>query len=140
MYIIWLCQVFVAARAALSLWCSGTSLYWFLLLRSTGSRAQELQQLQFLGSTVVVPRLSFSAACGICPDQGSNLGLLHWQADSLPLSHQGSPCFPFIFCRMIGLGEFLNVAHFEDWPTCQAVWLWTDMSADSSVKDQALIN
>ena len=25
------------------------------------------------------------------PDQGSNLCLLHWQADSLPLSHQGSP-------------------------------------------------
>ena len=22
--------------------------------------------------------------------QGSNMGLLHWQADSLPLSHQGS--------------------------------------------------
>ena len=31
---------------------------------------------------------------GIFPTQGSNLGLLHllhWQADSLPLSHQGSP-------------------------------------------------
>ena len=25
------------------------------------------------------------------PDQGSNLCLLHWQVDSLPLSHQGSP-------------------------------------------------
>ena len=24
-------------------------------------------------------------------DQGSNLSLLHWQADSLPLRHQGSP-------------------------------------------------
>ena len=29
---------------------------------------------------------------GIFPTQGSNLQLLHWQADSLPLSHQGSPC------------------------------------------------
>ena len=28
---------------------------------------------------------------GIFPTQGSNLCLLHWQADSLPLSHQGSP-------------------------------------------------
>ena len=27
---------------------------------------------------------------GIFPDQGSNLCLLHWQVDSLPLSHQGS--------------------------------------------------
>ena len=28
---------------------------------------------------------------GIFLTQGSNLRLLHWQADSLPLSHQGSP-------------------------------------------------
>ena len=35
--------------------------------------------------------LSCSAACGIFPDQGSDLRLLHWQADSLPLSHQGDP-------------------------------------------------
>ena len=35
--------------------------------------------------------LSCSKACGILPDQGSNPCLLHWQADSLPLSHQGSP-------------------------------------------------
>ena len=28
---------------------------------------------------------------GIFPTQGSNLHLLHWQADSLPLNHQGSP-------------------------------------------------
>ena len=27
----------------------------------------------------------------IFPDRGSNPCLLHWQADSLPLSHQGSP-------------------------------------------------
>ena len=34
--------------------------------------------------------LSCSVARGIFLDQGSNLCLLHWQADSLPLSHQGS--------------------------------------------------
>ena len=28
---------------------------------------------------------------GIFPTQGSNSCLLHWQADSLPLNHQGSP-------------------------------------------------
>ena len=28
---------------------------------------------------------------GIILTQGSNPRLLHWQADSLPLSHQGSP-------------------------------------------------
>ena len=38
---------------------------------------------------------SCSVACGIFPDQGSNPCLLHWQADSQPLCHQGSPiaCF-----------------------------------------------
>ena len=43
------------------------------------------------GSVVMARRLSCSASCGIFPDQGSYLCLLHWQADSLPLSHQGSP-------------------------------------------------
>ena len=37
---------------------------------------------------VLAPRLSCSAACGIFLDQGSNP---QFQADSLPLSHQGSP-------------------------------------------------
>ena len=29
---------------------------------------------------------------GIFSTQGSSPCLLHWQVDSLPLSHQGSPC------------------------------------------------
>ena len=32
-----------------------------------------------------------SEASRIFPDEGSNLCLLHWQADSLPLRPQGSP-------------------------------------------------
>ena len=42
-------------------------------------------------------------ACGIFLDQGLNL-LLHWQVDSLPLNHQGSPKLDFISkksCDMI---------------------------------------
>ena len=54
-----------------------------LLLRSAGSRRA--------GSVVVVHGPSCSAACGIFPDQGSNPCPLHWQADSQPLRHQGSP-------------------------------------------------
>ena len=42
-------------------------------------------------SVFVAHRLSSSVACGIFLDQGLNLYLLHWQADSSPLSHQGSP-------------------------------------------------
>ena len=41
------------------------------------------------GSVAVGRGVSCSVLCGIFPDQGSKLCLLHWQADSLPLSHQG---------------------------------------------------
>ena len=63
--------------------CAGLSLSRPLLLRSTGSRRA--------GSVIVAHGPSCSAACGIFPDQGSNLCPLHWQADSQPLCHQGSP-------------------------------------------------
>ena len=63
--------------------CTGLSLSRPLLLRSTGSRCA--------GSVVVAHGPSCSAACGIFPDQGSNPYPLHWQADSQPLRHQGSP-------------------------------------------------
>ena len=58
-----------------------------LLLRSTGSRRA--------GSVVVAYGPSCSAACGILPDQGSNPCPLHWQADSQPLRHPGSPGISF---------------------------------------------
>ena len=63
--------------------CAGLSLSQPLLLRSTGSR--------HAGSVVVAHGPSCSAACGIFPDKGSNPCPLHWQADSQPLRHQGSP-------------------------------------------------
>ena len=89
---LWLCWVFVsvrglspvaASRGHSSSRCTGLSLSQPLSLRSTGSRRA--------GSVVVAHRLSCSAACGIFPDQGSNPCALHWQADSQPLRHQGSP-------------------------------------------------
>ena len=45
---------------------------------------------------VVAHGLSCSVACGIFPDQGWNLWLLHLPANSLPLSHQGSPVNAFL--------------------------------------------
>ena len=54
--------------------------FWFL-----GSRAQT--------GSIVVHGLTCPEACGIFPDLGLNLCLLHWLADSLPWSHQGSPAF-----------------------------------------------
>ena len=71
--------------------CAGLSLSWPLLLRSTGSRRA--------GSVIVAHGPSCSAACGIFSDQGSNPCPPHWQADSQPLRHQGSPyIFGFIAC------------------------------------------
>ena len=88
----WLCWVFVSVRG-LSLVaasgghsssrCTGLSLSRPLLLWSTGSRRA--------GSVVVAHGPSCFAAFGIFPDQGSNPRALHWQADSQPLRHQGSP-------------------------------------------------
>ena len=63
--------------------CAGLSLSQPLLLRSTGSRRA--------GSVIVAHGPICSAACGIFPDQGSNPCPPHWQADSQPLRHQGSP-------------------------------------------------
>ena len=71
-----------------SSWCVGLSLSRPLLLQSTGSRHAD--------SVVVAHGLSCSAACGIFPGQGSNPCSLHWQADSQPLRHQGSPAHLFL--------------------------------------------
>ena len=62
------------------------------LVRSTGSRCA--------GSVVVAHGPSCSAACGILPDQGSNPCPLHWQADSQPLRHQGSPKFYILMLKI----------------------------------------
>ena len=43
------------------------------------------------GSVIVAHGPSCSTACGILPDQGLNPCTLHWQAESQPLRHQGSP-------------------------------------------------
>ena len=91
-YLFWLCWVFVSVRGLplvaasgshSSSRCAGLSQSRPLLLQSTGSR--------HAGSVVVAHGLSCSTACGIFPDQGSNPCPLHWQADSQPLRHQGSP-------------------------------------------------
>ena len=85
-----LCEGFlvVASGGHSSSRCTGLSLSRPLLLRSTSSRRA--------GSVVVAHGLSCSVACGIFPDQGSNPFPLHWQADSQPLCHQGSPIFSFL--------------------------------------------
>ena len=74
--------------------CAGLSLSRPLLLRRTGSR--RAGSVVMARSVVVAHGPSCSAACGIFPDQGSNPCPLHWQADSQPLHHQGSPRAVFL--------------------------------------------
>ena len=74
------------------------------LLQSTGSRRA--------GSAVVAHGPSCSAARGILPDQGSNPCPLHWQADSQPLRHQGSPQLSFVMKTSPGCPQIMGL--FEE--------------------------
>ena len=88
----WPCWVFAVvhglslAVVTLQFRCVGFSLWWLLSLMEQSERA----------SVAVAHGLSCSAACGIFPDQGLNPCSLHWQADSYPLGHQGSPRLGFL--------------------------------------------
>ena len=84
--------------------CAGLSLSRPLLLRSTGSSCA--------GSVVVAHGPSCSAACGIFPDQGSNPCALHWQADSQPLRHQGSPRCIFFLTTLLECNCFTLLCEF----------------------------
>ena len=66
-------------------------------LWSTGSVLEAHALSYSTGSVLEAHALSYPAARGILPDQGSNLCLLHWQADSYPLGHHGSPSSKFFF-------------------------------------------
>ena len=56
---------------------------------------------------------SRSAACGIFPDQGSNPCPLHWQADSQPLRHQGSPRLSVFIPMFSGFYTALGLIRFS---------------------------
>ena len=78
--------------------------------------------LQSAGSAAVAHGLSCSAACGILPDQGSNPCPLHWQADSQPLCHQGSPLYIYlllllgwVFVAARGLSPVAASGLYTDW-------------------------
>ena len=112
----WLCWVFVSVQG-LSLvaasgghsssWCAGLSLSRPLLLRSTSSRRA--------GSVVVAHGPRCSAACGIFPDQGPNTCPLHWQADSQPLRHQGSPEISQLLWELIQIFLEKTWCSLENW-------------------------
>ena len=109
----WLCWDFVAAPAFLSLWpvgdllstcrawaycCGGFSCCGARTLERAGS-VVVFPGLQGTGAVAVAHAFSCSMPCGIFLDQGSHPHLLHWQVDSLPLSHQQSPESPSCICH-----------------------------------------
>ena len=99
-----LCKGFplaVASGGHSSSRCAGPPLSQPLSLPSTGSRRAD--------SVIVAHGPSCSAACGIFLDQGSNPCPLHWQADSQPLRHQGSPLVIFLkYFSVISRVEILS--------------------------------
>ena len=128
-YLFWLCWVFVSVRG-LSLVaasgghsssrCVGLSLSRPLLLRSTSSRCA--------GSVVVAHGPSCSAARGILPDQGSNLHPPHWQVDSQPLCHQGSPLFMLTDLNNVGWDQVHWFALYALAIYCSYSWFYVFLS------------
>ena len=84
-------------------------------------------------------RLSCSVACGIFPDQGSNLCPLHWQADSQPLRHQGSPSDLLLMNTMQWkLTLILNLAHKRQYSSLLALLLRTSTFRALSLQVRSL--
>ena len=88
----WLCWVFTAAHRL-----SPVAVHELLSVEA--SLVAEHMLYAMCASVAVVCRLRCSVASGIFPDQGWNLGLLQWQADSQPLDTREVPCHLLIIYR-----------------------------------------
>ena len=92
---------FVAAWTFSS--CNTQAFHWGGFSRSRG---------QALGHGLGCP-----TACGNFPDQGSNLCPLHWQTDSQPLDHQGSPVIVIGHLGLrIRFGDLLGCTVYRNMP------------------------
>ena len=127
-------QVFLSLRwvgAPLLLQCAGFSLRWLHFsgasVRASGVAAQGLGTW---GPGALEHRLnnglSCSVAWGIFPDQGLNPCLLHWLADSLPLSPREAPFSFFSICLFIFgcTGSSLLRVGTPLWLWCSGFSLW----------------
>ena len=74
--------------------CGGFSCYWAQALGHLGFHSCSSQALEHRLSSCGTPAWLLRGLWDLL-DQWSNPHLLHWQVDSIPLSHQGSPpsCF-----------------------------------------------
>ena len=89
-YLFWLCWVLVAGGELSLVVVNGG----YSLVVECGFLPAGLLLLQSEALECVLrscgTRLSCSTACRVLLNQGSDLHLLHWQVNSLPLIHQGS--------------------------------------------------
>ena len=86
--------------------CMGPRASGLQWLRHAGS-VVAAHGLWSVGSVVVAHGLSCPEICGIFLDRGSNPCLLHWQVDSLPLSHQGSPIVISVLSCFLSFNSFI---------------------------------
>ena len=103
----------MVSRGYSSLWCTHIVVLRASVVAapgrwSTGS-VVVVPGLWSIDSVVLVHGLTYSTACGIIPNQGSNPCPLHWQADSYPLYHQGHPWSCLFWVRSAGVGEVESV-------------------------------
>ena len=92
----WLCWVSITALGLYLIAASGPALHCGTQSSHSGGFSWcGARALGAWASVVVTHGLSCWATRGVFPDQGWNLCRLHWQMDSYPLRHQGSPdiCF-----------------------------------------------
>ena len=63
------------------------------------------------GSVVMAHGVSCPKAWGTFPDQLPNLCPLHWQVDSYPLYHQGSPCMSILNKNTLPISRSWRYSH-----------------------------
>ena len=109
-FILWLCWIFTAAHGLSPVAVSGATQHRSAQAFPAAAApvaARRLQQLQLPGSRAQAQQLghmgfSCAVACGILAGQGLNPRPLHWQMESHPLYHRGSPvlfCFVYFLQR-----------------------------------------
>ena len=99
------------------MWCTGFSLLWLSCCRArargckgfsscvTWALGHRLNNYG-TGSIIMAQGLNCSSACGIFWKHASNPRLLHWKADSLPLSHHVSHWSSFFLIVVLDLGLY----------------------------------
>ena len=118
LFYFWLHWVFVAAHrlplavsgSYSSLRCLSCSLWWLLLLQSTGCRPMGLSSCSTWAQKLWPTGLVAPRQVGPSRARDQTCVPLHWQANSFPLDHQGSlrVSFYFIFSKYLPPTEKWN--------------------------------